>query len=383
MNNYNYSNDISVYIHIPFCKSKCHYCDFNSFSGIDEVIPFYFNALKIEITKNFEKLKNFNVASIFIGGGTPSFVESYYISEILELCLKGFNVDKNAEISIETNPGTLTYNKLISYKKSGINRISIGLQAWQNNLLKNLGRTHSVEEFVQNYYLVKKAGFENINIDLIFGIPKQSLDEWNETLTKVLDLNPTHISCYSLKIEDSTVFGERLKKAQITPISDELDREMYYLAKEKLGAQGFRHYEISNFARDEFHCKHNLVYWNTKNYLGFGAGAHSYFEDKRFNNTYNINEYINKTSLCQNTALDTQILDEKEKISEYIILGLRLTEGIDINDFIFRFNKNILKLFEHEIEILINKKLVVIEENKIKLSPLGLDLANEVFVQFI
>ena len=315
---------IGLYIHIPFCKAKCFYCDFNSFSDKESYVKPYFEALKCELKLYEERLKGYTVSTVFIGGGTPSLVDTHYIYEIINLCHYLFNIQKGAEISIETNPGTLSYDKLVSYKTVGINRLSMGLQAWQNKLLKSIGRIHSAEDFMENFNLARKVGFKNINIDLIFGLPGQSINDWQATLDNIIRLNPEHISCYSLKIEEGTVFGERYESGQLIPADDELDREMYSLACDKLEKYGFKQYEISNFARSGFECRHNLIYWNIGKYIGIGAGAHSYFEDNRFNNPYDLSGYIDSVSTGSIPSENIQPIDKGESIKEFIILGLRL-----------------------------------------------------------
>lgn len=375
--------EIGLYIHIPFCKSKCHYCDFNSFSGRDSIVPAYFDSLKREIGLYGDRLKNHIIKTIFIGGGTPSYIEPYYIYEAINLCRQKLDVKSNAEISIETNPGTLSYEKLIAYKTIGINRLSIGLQAWQNHILKELGRIHTNSEYIENFLEARKAGFSNINTDLIFGLPGQTLKDWNETLDKVIELKPEHLSCYSLKIEEGTEFGRLQEAGKLEEIEDELDREMYYIAIEKLKEAGFGHYEISNFAKPGYECKHNLIYWKAEEYIGFGAGAHSYFQSRRYNNASNPEEYSAALNRGIQPLENIQEIDREEQMSEYMLLGLRLIEGIDCLEFESRFNANVFSLYGDRITALCKKKLLETEEGFIRLTPKGLDLANEVFMEFI
>ncbi len=374
---------IGLYIHIPFCRSKCYYCDFNSFEGMDDYVKPYFEALKCEMELYREKLKEYTVSTIYIGGGTPSFVDTHYIYEAINLCHSIYTVQKGAEISIETNPGTLSFDKLFSYRAVGINRLSMGLQAWQNRLLKSLGRIHSVEEFTENFNLARRAGFKNINLDLIFGLPDQSINDWQTTLDNVIRHNPEHISCYSLKIEEGTVFGERYESGKLIPADEEMDREMYYHAVDKLERHGYRQYEISNFARSGFECKHNLIYWNIGKYVGVGAGAHSYFGDTRFNNPYSLTGYIDSLSKGSIPAENVQMIDRNESIKEFIILGLRLVDGINACEFQRRFGEDMQKLFDKQFKSLLSRELIEIDGDYIKLSPSGMDLANQVFMEFI
>ncbi|NLV35773.1 MAG: radical SAM family heme chaperone HemW, partial [Clostridiaceae bacterium] len=282
---------IGLYFHVPFCKSKCYYCDFNSYSGMDYLAGSYFDALYSELDRRLDTIEDRPVRSIFIGGGTPSLVEPKYITRLLELCSKHLQLDGEAEISMESNPGTLNFENLKAYKQAGVNRLSIGLQAWQDRLLKELGRIHDRDQFVKNIEAACKAGFSNINADLIFGLPGQSFEDWKETLEAVTSLkhgdgSPVlkHLSCYDLKIEEGTVLGDRLKAGTLTAAEDELDRRMYQYTIEMLSDKGFHQYEISNFARPGYECRHNLVYWKAQEYAGFGAGSHSYLDGYRFSN---------------------------------------------------------------------------------------------------
>ena len=374
---------IGLYIHIPFCKAKCFYCDFNSFACMEDFIPAYFDALKKEIELYKDRLRGYTIKSIFIGGGTPSCVDHRYINELMSQCSQNFCIEENAEISIETNPGTLTEEKLTNYNLLGINRISMGLQAWQDRLLKKIGRIHDNHVFVENFNQARKAGFKNINVDLIFGLPSQSKQDWVETIRNILDMQPEHLSCYSLKIEDDTAFGRQLEAGELIPVEDELDREMYYAAKEMITGSGYEHYEISNFAKPGYRCKHNLIYWKAETYIGLGAGAHSYLEGKRFNNIAPVVEYIDYLKGGSVPSGGFEIIGREEEISEYMILGLRLTDGIDIHEFRDRFNRDLFELYGEQIKRLSGKNLLKFQEDKIMLTSKGLDLANEAFIEFL
>lgn len=376
-------NGIGIYIHIPFCKAKCYYCDFNSFACRDELVPAYFSALKKEIASYGEKLKDVKIKTIFIGGGTPSAVDAQYIYEVLSFLHQEFAVDNKAEISIETNPGTLTGEKLERYREVGINRLSIGLQAWQDAILEKLGRIHTSYEFEQTFTLARKVGFDNINVDLIFGIPGQTLEDWRQTLEKVTAFEPEHLSCYSLKIEEDTVFGDKLEKGELVPIDDDIDREMYGFCKEYLKYRGYGHYEISNFAKPGFKCRHNLIYWSAEEYIGFGAGAHSFFQSARFNNIYDPKEYIDRLKLDGKISENIEFIDRKESMTEFMILGLRLVDGVRMEDFKNRFNEDILNVYGSQIDKMLKKELLTVKGGKIALTSLGLDYANQVFMEFI
>lgn len=372
-----------VYLHIPFCKAKCHYCDFNSFSCAEKHIPEYFKALNKEIELCSQSLGEGTVKTIFIGGGTPSYVDEEYIRELLYKLRSYTKIEPEAEISIEANPGTLSFKKLSAYRQMGINRLSMGLQAWQNELLKAAGRIHSREEFVENYNQARAAGFNNINIDIIFGLPGQTGEQWETTVNNIIEMAPEHVSCYSLKIEEGTLFGKKYEAGELEPASDELDRNMYYTAVDKLSGAGFKHYEISNFALPGYECRHNITYWKAERYIGLGAGAHSYIEDCRFNNLCDIGGYIDRINAGVLPRENMEEIDEKESISEYIIMGLRLTEGLDGKKFKKRYNKDMFELYRESIDKLERQQLIKISGTKIKLTSKGLDLANTVMVEFI
>lgn len=374
---------IGLYIHIPFCKSKCNYCDFNSFSGKEDYFDRYFHVLQQEIRHYSGALKDHTIDTVFIGGGTPSLVDSKYIYELLKNCRQYFNIYNKAEISMESNPGTLSYEKLLSYRINGVNRLSMGLQAWQDRLLVSLGRIHTSEDFTVNYEAAIKAGFRNINVDLIFGLPGQTMNDWAVTVHKVLKLGLQHISCYSLKIEEGTVFGNLLEEGRLEPVDEELDRRMYRFAIDEMTKHGYMHYEISNFALPGFECRHNVRYWKAEEYLGIGAGAHSYLNGNRFNNVNGVEEYINVKSLDMGASENIQAITESESMAEYMILGLRLTNGIVVQEFESRYGVGIYSIYGRQIEKLLKKQLIEQEDGRLRLTAYGLDVANEVFMEFI
>ncbi len=340
-------------------------------------------ALKKEIEFYSLKLKHNRISTIFIGGGTPSFLREEYISELLKTVISNYNCKENMEVTIESNPGTLSYSKLCSYKEYGINRLSIGLQTWQDRLLQNMGRIHNLKEFVQNYNDARKCGFQNINIDIMFGLPSQSMDEFTQTIKNIIKVRPEHISCYSLIIEEGTKLCEMVNNHLAFPVSDELDRQMYRYAVDEFKKHGYIHYEISNFALFEHECRHNLIYWKVCEYLGIGAGAHSYLFDQRFSNEIDPLEYINRINLSGNAVCEETYIDQYESIKEYIILGLRLVDGINISDFEKRYEKNFFDMYSNNVERLTKKGLLKVSGNNISLTTKGLDLANQVFVEFI
>ncbi len=376
-------DSIGLYIHIPFCKSKCKYCDFNSFPGKEALIEPYLDALKKELSGSSDLLRDKTVTSVFVGGGTPSLIDAKNIYELMNTCRLYFNIDGKAEMTIESNPGTLSYEKLMAYRMSGINRLSIGLQACQDALLSKLGRIHTAEEFNLNYEAAVKAGFKNINADVMFGLPGQNINDWQETIKHAAKLGLRHISCYSLKFEEGTPFYEMLQSGELQPVDEELDRRMYWYAADELKRQGYVHYEISNFALPGFECRHNLVYWKAREYLGAGAGAHSYINGSRYNNIYGIEEYIKKISSNTSCKENIERIDRTEAMSEFMILGLRLIDGISVPEFKERFDEDIFSIYGKQLEKLLKKQLLEQEGDKLRLSPYGLDIANNVFVEFV
>ncbi len=388
------TKNVGLYIHIPFCKQKCQYCDFNSYAGKENLIETYMKWVEFELKgvgegnrvdyeNNLDDL--IVVKSIYIGGGTPSFIDSKYIEKIMEIVKECYTIDSNAEITIEVNPGTVSQKKLETYLNSGINRISIGLQSTHNEILSKLGRVHSYEEFLYTYNLARKVGLKNINVDLMLGLPNQSLNDLQESITEVVNLEPEHISVYSLIIENGTPFCEKLEKQEIALPSDELERAMYWETKRKLEKAGYTHYEISNFAKPGFESKHNLSCWNQEEYIGIGASAHSYTNNVRYSNIDSIEDYIRNYE--NGNEIDNFVFHEKQnkesKMKEFMMLGLRKINGICIRDFKNKFGENPIYLYKKELEKLVNEELLEIDGDIIKLTDKGIDLANLVWEEFV
>lgn len=379
--------ELGIYVHIPFCKQKCYYCDFISYEKQEEKIKEYSEALKSEIREEakLRKKEENIITTIYIGGGTPSFIKETYISEILQEIQKYFCVQEEAEITIEVNPGTVVEEKLNAYKKVGINRLSIGLQSTKNQLLKQIGRIHTYEDFVTCYQLARKVGFKNINVDLMLGLPNQTLKDIEESLKEVIKLKPEHISFYSLMVEENTPLEKMIEQKVLTLPEEELERKMYWKAKEILEKNGYIHYEISNFAKKGYESKHNTNCWKQKEYLGFGVAAHSYFENKRYCNTKSIEKYCKNSkegNLKKNRTI-CEIQTEEEKQKEYMLLGLRKIEGINIQKFKNKFVENPIYLYHKELEKLVKEDLIEIDLNQIKLTNKGLDFANLVWEEFV
>lgn len=374
--------EIGIYVHIPFCKRKCYYCDFVSYDNKYEKIDSYVETVKKEIedTSN-EFTKNHIVSTIYFGGGTPSFLESKYIKLLLENIRRNFNVSSNAEITLEVNPGTITEEKLKTYQMCGINRLSIGLQTTNDNLLKKVGRIHTYSEFLSTYNLARKLGFSNINVDLIFSLPDESLDDLKLDLEKIIELSPEHISTYSLIVENGTKIKELIEENAdgYNLPSEDIERQMYWYIKNTLEEKGYRHYEISNFAKEGYESKHNLNCWNQKEYFGFGAAAHSFIDGIRFSNKKILSEYIFN---FKSRDIEEK-MNREELAKEYMMLGLRKIDGVSISEFERKFNLNPLLYFRFEISKLTDEDLIEVDLDDIKLTKKGLDFANIVWEEFI
>ena len=388
------TKNVGLYVHIPFCKKKCEYCDFKSYADKEELIEEYVKWLKYELEEvgegnrlDYENhLDNLAIVkTIYIGGGTPSLIDSKYISEILEVIKKNYTFAENTEITIEVNPGTVNKEKLEQYKKSGINRLSIGLQSTHDRLLKKIGRIHNYDDFLNTFKIARNVGFENINIDLMLGLPEQSIEDLEQSVEEVIKLNPEHISVYSLIVEEETPFYKKLEANELNLPEDDLERKMYWAVKEKLEKSGYIHYEISNFAKKGFESKHNLSCWNQDEYIGFGTSAHSYTNNVRYSNIDNIEEYINNFKTDNET--ENFVFHEKQnkesKMKEFMMLGLRKIEGISIKDFKSRFALNPIFAYRKELEKLVDEELIEIDGDNIRLTNKGLDLANLVWEEFV
>lgn len=380
-------NELGIYIHIPFCKQKCYYCDFVSYSNKCSEVKEYIESLKKEI-EEFD-FSNYKVTSIYIGGGTPSYIDSIYIVEILSELKEKLKCNliefKDIEITIEVNPGTVDTKKLNDYKKSGVNRLSIGLQSTKNDILKKIGRIHTYQEFLEIYKLARETGFKNINIDLMIGIPGQKIGDLKNTLQNIIKLEPEHISVYSLIIEENTPIEKMLENGEIKLPDEDLERNMYWYVKNTLELNGYNHYEISNFAKLGKESRHNLNCWNQEEYIGFGVAAHSYLNGIRFSNTINVEEYIQH---IENNRKEENIQIEEsqsleDKKNEFMMLGFRKIQGVDIARFKEKFIDNPIFLYRENLNKLVEEGLIEVDLNHIKLTNKGIDLANLVFEEFV
>lgn len=401
---------LSIYIHIPFCVKKCLYCDFLSAPASAQERESYVEALLREIGKTALFCKEYEVNTVFLGGGTPSLLSGIQLERIMQALKKHYAISKDAEISMECNPATASFKTLKAYRKSGVNRLSIGLQSAQDEELKALGRIHDYEQFLRTYEEAKKAGFTNINIDLMAALPGQTLASYEDTLQKIIALNPTHISAYSLIVEEGTPFYEKYGKEE-APKKGELpdedtEREMYYRTKKRLQEAGYERYEISNYAKKGCECLHNLTYWTGKDYVGFGIGAASFFKGYRYKNSSEIKAYEQflqqapeelQAQFLQEKSKgaasfmpqvfdwheEIQQISEKESMEEFMFLGLRLNKGVSKQEFWNKYGKSMEEVYPGVLEKLKKEGLLVQTEDRICLSEKGTDLANYVMAEFL
>lgn len=371
--------DMRIYIHVPFCKQRCAYCDFVTYDDKYYLVDSYFKAAGRELDMYSPQITKCKVNSIFFGGGTPSYPDAQYITGLLEKC----NPAPGAEISIEANPGTVDSDKLKAYFEAGINRISFGVQSFDNDVLMIMGRIHNRSTAIRNIREAFDTGFSNVSLDLIFGYPRQTLESFKRSLDTALELGIKHLSCYSLKISEKTPLNDMIKNKLLPEPDDATDREMYKAALKVLKGAGFMHYEISNFALPGFESSHNTGYWKLDEYIGIGIGAHSYFNGRRFSNTEIPGDYIRSLDQYHIPEVSAEIIDEKESMKEFVILGLRLISGINTNEFRERYNKDLLVVFRTEIEECVSSDLLMTSGTNIKLTKKGLDFANQVFRKFI
>ncbi|BFK81894.1 radical SAM family heme chaperone HemW [Clostridium baratii] len=371
--------NISLYVHIPFCKQKCFYCDFKSYAGIEELENDYIDALILEIRN---KCKGYLIKTLFIGGGTPSYLSENNLSKLLKELNKLSFLD-DAEKTIECNPGTLSDEKIKIIKENNMNRISMGLQTTKNNLLKNIGRIHTIEEFKANYKRVRELGIENINIDIMFGLPNQSLEDYKETLEDIVKLNPEHISAYSLIIEEGTYFYKLYEENKLNVPNEDDERRMYEITKEILEDNNYKQYEISNYAKEGRECRHNKVYWELDEYIGVGVSASSFIDEKRIKNIDNIKEYIERINSNIDVSESIVANSLKEDMEEFMFLGLRMIEGVSIDKFKDKFSKDINDVYGEIINK--NKKLGLLDEKngRIYLTDKGIEVSNWVMSEFI
>ena len=376
--------ELGLYLHFPFCISKCPYCDFNSYQLKEEnQISSYISALYQEITAYFKKLKKSNIKTIYLGGGTPTILSGVQIYNILEFCKSKFTIDKDAEITIEANPGTLDGKKLKLLIESGINRLSLGAQSFNNLFLKKLGRIHNTQDIIDSYYLAREIGFSNINIDIMFALPDQTTEDLQITLKKAISLKPDHLSLYNLTIKPGTEYYKKYKKGKLKLPNEGEEFDMYNWAIIFLEESGFEHYEISNFARPYKRSMHNLIYWQNKPYLGIGAGAYSFIKGYRYMNYENPARYTKEIMSGKLPVDNGEKLSLRKRMIETIILGLRTKDGVGYIKFKTRFGINLNDIFSKQVTKSVNLGLLQKDDYRIKLTKKGIFLANTVFREFV
>jgi len=375
---------LGLYIHTPYCIHKCGYCDFNSHPIKHDEMDHYIDALVAEM-KHYAKIySNTNIIkTIFLGGGTPTTLTVYQLERILTECVKEFKVSPDAEITIEANPATIDIEQMKSIRQTGYNRISIGVQSFDKTELKLLDRAHGPEEVHSTVDCARKAGFDNLSLDLMFAVPNQSLSSWESNLDKALEKNPEHLSTYNLTIEQGTAFSKLQSNGKLIMPEDDHQLELYKKTIERLTKKGLHHYEISNFAQQGKECAHNITYWENKNTLGLGAGASSYMNGTRFKNTNLPAHYIRQIKEEKTAVEHSETLEPRQAMGETIMLGLRLLQGISIHQFERRFQVSFINLFKNIIHSLKEKELILFEGDSLRLSPKGLFLADSVILEFI
>lgn len=371
---------LGLYIHIPFCMNKCFYCDFATMPYQDKRIPEYFDLLEKEIYMYRDLAKDFEIDSIYIGGGTPTYVDSKYIERIFKVIYSLFNIKDDIEITIEGNPKTIDEDKIKTYKKIGINRISLGVQSFNDNLVKDLGRNHTKEDVIKDIDLLREYNFKNINLDLIFSLPNQNFEDIKNDIEYLKLLNPEHISWYSLIIEENTKFNRLYKEGLIKPMEDDLERELYLYIIKELEKIGLYHYEISNFSKENHQSYHNKKYWNCDNYLGIGLNAAGYINDTRYVNYSNWKKYRNEIIENKFPISSKEILSEKDSLFEYIIMRLRLKEGLDLNYIKEKYNYDFYTNNKDLIESYINNGLIERDINRLRFTSKGFYISNNFFV---
>lgn len=367
---------------MPFCRSKCGYCDFNSFSGLDGLIPDYVEAVQAEVRLRCGGGRR-RVHTIYFGGGTPSLLAASQIASIVAACRSNFAVDTSAEVSLETNPGSVTVEWLRAVRRVGVNRLSIGFQSLDDTELSFLGRTHTASQAVEAYEMAREAGGENLNIDLIYGLPAQSLGQWQQTLQRSLELSPEHFSLYPLTLEADTPLGQSVDRGEVPPPDPDAAADMYQCAERMLAEAGYEHYEISNWARPGRECQHNLTYWRNLPYIGLGPGAHSFVDGYRLANVADPLEYISRTKRGASPEEKREKIGPDLELSETVILGLRLCRGVDVDVLGKRFGLDVAALYRSEIDETVGLGLVELDGPALRLTRRGRLLGNEVFWRFL
>lgn len=381
--------ELELYVHIPFCVQKCAYCDFLSVPADESLRQEYVDVLIQEIKGYREMYRDYRASTVFIGGGTPSILHPRQAGMILRALRDSFQISSDAEITIEANPGTVTEEKLTAWKEAGVNRLSIGLQSVKDDELRMLGRIHDHQQFLDTWKLVRQAGMKNVNIDLISAIPGQTLESWRETLRKTAELSPEHLSVYSLIIEEGTSFYEKYGKAHTKNMPDpplpdeETERMMYEETEAILQEYGYARYEISNYAKPGYECRHNIGYWQRKEYLGIGLGASSLVKKTRFRHISDLREYLTAAGDTRKICEEEEVLTARDEMEEFMFLGLRMMGGVKKSEFFRLFGIQIEKIYEEPLNQMKENGLLEIIGDRIRLTKRGIDISNYVFEQFL
>jgi oxygen-independent coproporphyrinogen-3 oxidase len=374
---------LAVYVHIPFCVAKCHYCTFNSYSGLQHLHQDYVHALVKEIELWAGGRPPVQAGSVYLGGGTPSSLSIELLDVILGACRENLSPAPDAEISMEANPGTVSAESLSSLREQGVNRLSLGAQSFDDSTLRLLGRIHTAADVKRGYHLAREAGWDNINLDFIYGVPGQTLERWKADLSEAIELHPEHLSLYCLTVEEGTPLAGSISRGELPTPDPDLAADMYVHAEETLDGAGYEHYEISNWALPGRECQHNLTYWRNLPYVGFGAGAHSFHGRSRYHNTPSPQEYVQRVLAGQAPIAGKERIDETGEMSETMILGLRMSEGVSFRDFEDRFGVSPIQAHGKQIRELIDLGLLDATAHGIRLTARGRLLGNEVFECFL
>ncbi|EGO63302.1 radical SAM family heme chaperone HemW [Acetonema longum] len=376
-------NNLGLYIHIPFCRQKCYYCDFVSYTDSEAIFPDYVAALCREIADQGGLFTHRRIDTVYIGGGTPTLLTDSLVTQIMETLSGHFHLTNNAEISMEANPGTVDRVKLKLLRSLGINRISFGVQAFQDRLLKMLGRIHTAQEGREAVVWAHQAGFDNINIDLMLGLPGQVMSDLKDSIAIACSLGVRHISAYSLTVEPTTILANQLSRGLLHLPAEEAETDMYEYVTEVLPQLGYNRYEISNYAQSDYECRHNLKYWHYQPYIGIGAAAYSFLGDKRMANNDHVAEYIERIRQGASPVAETEIIPNPIAIAEYTFLAMRTIQGLCFSDFSDRFGMDFQEYYRDVLPKLINKQLLILTDRSAFLSSAGLKYSNQIFADFL
>lgn len=377
------SKKLGLYVHIPFCIHKCEYCDFYSVTSFDDYVRFT-DSLLLQMEDFSKEASNYEIDTVFIGGGTPTVLPEKRMLELINGIYRNFNVLRDAEFTLEANPATVTYKMLKKYRKAGVNRLSFGLQSAYDSELNALTRIHTYDDFRESFEMARAAGFDNINVDLMYGIPGQSESSFKYTLEQVCELAPEHISLYALKLEEGTPFA--LKSNSLNLPDEDTEYAMYTYAIDYLASRGYWQYEISNFATDGHKCRHNLKYWNCEEYIGIGPAAHSYFNNKRFSYKRSIDMFMDSLEYPNagiNIYEENYDISPSERVDEYIMLRLRLTDGLDVNEFKRRFGKSFGEMYEKQLALYVSNGFMQYKNGHYSFTPKGMYVSNYILASFL